>query len=125
MAVILIFLVLGAVIIFFFGEVMFTVAAVALLTAFLVCRLDLSGTWVDRAWIFVTAPPISVPAFVLWIGYFALGALLLWALNGKWLSQLPPQDVTPGPRATASETPAMVDMASLERELFEGFGTAP
>jgi hypothetical protein len=118
MTVILLFLVLGGIILVFFGELMLTGVAVALLTVLLIGRLDLSETWAHRAWVFVTAPPISLQAAIVWTGYFAIGALLLWMLTRKGHGGRSPSGLTPSLGATASESPINVDMVALERELW-------
>jgi hypothetical protein len=115
MAVIVLFLVLGGIIILFFGELVFTGVALALLTALLWGRVHLSGTWIHRAWAFVTAPPISFPAAMAWTSYFALGILLLWMLTRK--RRPAPMQPTPRLGVTASEAPIRVDMDALERAL--------
>ena len=56
MAVILVFLLLGGLIVYFFGDLIFTAAAFALLAALLIGQLGLSP-WIQTAWVSAPASP--------------------------------------------------------------------
>jgi hypothetical protein len=93
MAVILVFLLLGGLIVSFFGDLIFTVAAFALLAALLIGRL----AWIQSAWVSVTNQPITgivQPGYPLTI-YMGLSTCILFSLKSL-LTQSPPNHTRVG-----------------------------
>jgi hypothetical protein len=95
----------------------FTGAALALLTALLLARVHLSGTWIDRAWVFLTAP-MSLQAAIVWTGYFARRRTA--AMDSHWKTpSIPHADgIDAQSSSPPSESPINVDLVALERELW-------
>jgi hypothetical protein len=112
MAVILVFLLLGGLIVSFFGDLIFTVAAFALLAALLIGRL----AWIQSAWVSVTNQPITgivQPGYPLTI-YMGLSTCILFSLKSL-LTQSRPNHTrvaTPVQTEAPSRLPAEAQKAA-------------
>src|SRR3954466_13113348 len=75
---------------------------------------NLSAGWIDKAFVWLSDRPISIPGALVWCGYVLFVALLFWLLSRKGIEATSNAEAADGPVVFEGVN---VDMARLEQEL--------
>lgn len=119
MLVVLVFLLLVGIVLFLFGELLFTILAFIVLTALLFGGIDFSEVWAGRLWDWFLTQPISSQAALFWCAYFILVSVALhWVLTRIRRPRPESPEAKPTERSEAHlQAPPLVDLARLEADL--------